>query len=91
MHPTGCYTLNMNRAEIISHLIETITEAGYDYHDYSLDTAATWVIESHTDAIEMGEAPQGSPVGLPDDGTVWEWISDSAHRESAPCLYHLAA
>ncbi|WP_285189984.1 hypothetical protein [Rhodococcus sp. MEB041] len=81
----------MNRAEIISHLIETITEAGYDYHDYSLAATASRITTSHQDSIEMGEAQEGAPVSLPDAGTVWEWLNEAAHREGAPDLLHLAA
>jgi hypothetical protein len=81
----------MTKTEIIENLIETITEAGYDYHDYGLTETAGRIIRSHQDGIEMGEAAEETPASLPDDGTVWEWLNEAAHREGAPDLLHLAA
>lgn len=80
----------MTKAEIIEILIDMITEAGYDYHDYSMADTADQLIDRHSDRIEFGEIAEGTPFALPDTATLWEWISDNARDENSPCLYHLA-
>lgn len=79
----------MTKTEIIETLIEMLTEAGYDYHEYNMAATAERVIGAHADWVEDGDIPAG-PVTLPDDGTVWEWLDESARHESAPDLLHLA-
>lgn len=81
----------MNRAEIITHLIEMITEAGYDYHDYNIAGAAKSIEGFHENDIMDGMIAEDAPVALPDTATIWDTIHYAAWRESAPDLLHLAA
>lgn len=81
----------MTAAQIVEILIDMITAAGYDYHEYNLGSVASSIEGFHENDIMDGIAPEGTPVALPDTATIWDTIHYACWRDSAPDLLHLAA
>jgi hypothetical protein len=80
----------MTTTETVQKMVELLIGAGIDYRDFDLRAAAGDVEAANKMRAEMHwdcEPGEKDPVT---DSEMFEFITERARRESAPCLYQLA-
>lgn len=79
-YPVG-YTSSMTKTEII----ETLTEAGIDYHEFDIAAAAGDIAKITAERAEI-EDPEPGETDPIEVSEMWEIVNLRARRESAPDL-----